>query len=241
MPPVWLEVLGWISLIAAFASAAYILCDIYIGRYRQQMTIMEIVYPVTALYFGPGAVWFYRKYGRRKSTKIMNQGDHSSGHADNPDQSGHPHRPKITWDQTAESDTHCGAGCTLGDIIAEWSVLALGITIGGVALYADFIFDFVLAWLLGVIFQYFTIAPMRQLRGLQGIKEAIKADTLSILTFQVGLFAGMFIYQMLIFPDPLPKTTASYWFLMQLSMILGFATAYPVNRWLIRRGIKEAM
>lgn len=238
-PPQWLEVLGWISLIAAFASAAYILYDIYIRRYRQQMTIMEVVYPVTALYFGPAAVWFYHKYGRRKSTKIMNQ-DGGRSHSTS-SHTGHGDRSDVSWNQVAEADTHCGAGCTLGDIIAEWSVLALGITVAGVGLYADFIFDFVLAWLLGVIFQYLTIAPMRQVSKLQGIKQAIKADTLSILAFQVGLFAGMFGYQMLLFPEPLPKTTASYWFLMQLSMILGFLTAYPVNRWLINKGIKEAM
>ncbi|MFI6073943.1 DUF4396 domain-containing protein [Actinoplanes sp. NPDC051343] len=35
--------------------------------------------------------------------------------------------------------------------------------------------------------------------------------------------------------------TAAYWFLMQIGMALGFLTAYPVNAWLIRRGIKEAM
>jgi hypothetical protein len=32
---------------------------------------------------------------------------------------------------------------------------------------------------------------------------------------------------------------AAYWFLMQIEMILGFITVYPVNVWLIRRGIKE--
>ncbi|HWC81729.1 MAG TPA: DUF4396 domain-containing protein [Pseudonocardiaceae bacterium] len=32
-----------------------------------------------------------------------------------------------------------------------------------------------------------------------------------------------------------------YWFLMQIGMIAGFFTAWPVNVWLIRRGIKEAM
>ncbi|MFC7482973.1 DUF4396 domain-containing protein [Luedemannella flava] len=28
---------------------------------------------------------------------------------------------------------------------------------------------------------------------------------------------------------------------MQVGMMLGFVTAYPVNAWLIRKGIKEAM
>ena len=32
-----------------------------------------------------------------------------------------------------------------------------------------------------------------------------------------------------------------FWFVMQLAMLCGFATAYPVNWWLIRSGIKEAM
>ena len=29
--------------------------------------------------------------------------------------------------------------------------------------------------------------------------------------------------------------------MMQLGMLIGFGTSYPMNWWLIRRGIKEAM
>jgi len=76
---------------------------------------------------------------------------------------------------------------------------------------------------------------------LQGVWTAIKADTLSIVAFQLGLFGGMAIYQLLIWPEPLPKTTATYWLMMQLSMILGFFTAMPVNSWLIKHGVKEKM
>ena len=36
-------------------------------------------------------------------------------------------------------------------------------------------------------------------------------------------------------------TQAVYWFSMQIAMVIGFATAYPANWWLIRRGFKEAM
>jgi hypothetical protein len=28
---------------------------------------------------------------------------------------------------------------------------------------------------------------------------------------------------------------------MQIGMLAGFLTSYPVNRWLLRKGIKEAM
>jgi hypothetical protein len=35
--------------------------------------------------------------------------------------------------------------------------------------------------------------------------------------------------------------TVEFWFMMQIAMMFGFATAYPVNWWLIKSGIKEKM
>ena len=40
---------------------------------------------------------------------------------------------------------------------------------------------------------------------------------------------------------PLKVSSAEFWLMMQIAMLAGFATAYPVNWWLIRVGIKEAM
>lgn len=39
----------------------------------------------------------------------------------------------------------------------------------------------------------------------------------------------------------MPVMEAVYWFLMQIGVIAGFFTAWPVNAWLIRAGVKEAM
>ena len=70
----------------------------------------------------------------------------------------------------------------------------------------------------------------------------MKADTLSLTSFEVGLFGWMAIMQLVLFPvEHIHPDHAAYWFLMQVGMILGFFTAYPVNWWLIKRGIKEAM
>lgn len=227
-PAPWIEFTAWLSLSLAFASAA-ILVDVYIRGYRQKMAIMNLVYPITALYWGPVALWFYVRHGRRQSIlKIKELGE--------PDVDAMPR-----WITLSKAVSHCGAGCTLGDIAGEWLVATLGLTIAGKALLVDIPMDFVLAWTLGVVFQYFTIVPMRDIGKLQGIWAAIKADTLSIVAFQVGLFGGMAIYQLLIFPPSLPKSTATYWMMMQLAMILGFFTAMPVNDLLIRKGLKEKM
>ena len=228
-PAGWIEVLGWVSLALAFCSAAVVLVDIFVRGYRQRMWIMEVVYPVTALYWGPVALWFYLRHGRRNTRAVIAaEGE--------PDPEAQP-----AWRSASLAVSHCGAGCTIGDIVGEWAVLAAGVTIAGKSLWVDMPVDLVLAWLLGIVFQYYTIAPMRGLGVVEGIRAAIKADTLSILAFQVGLFAGMAFYQLVLWSPPLAKTTATYWLMMQLSMIVGFFTAMPVNAWLVRRGLKEKM
>lgn len=79
---------------------------------------------------------------------------------------------------------------------------------------------------------------MRGLGLRAGLIAALKADTLSLTAFEIGLFGWMAVMQLVLFTEPhLTPNHAPYWLLM----ILGFATAYPVNVWLIRRGIKEAM
>ncbi len=53
MPPSWLTAVAWLSLAVAFATALLIVYDVYARGYRQQMTVMEPVWAISALYFGP--------------------------------------------------------------------------------------------------------------------------------------------------------------------------------------------
>ena len=181
----------------ALAAGSAIAIGIGIARgYRQKMWIMNLVYPITALYWGPAAAWFYFRHGRRTSKPVI-------------EDMGMEDPEKLPrWNWLGKAVSHCGAGCTLGDIGGEAITALTGFTVLATATVADFTADFPLAWLLGVVFQYFTIVPMRSDLGvLRGIWAAIKADTLSIVAFQAGLFGGMAIYQKLIFNPRLPTTT----------------------------------
>jgi hypothetical protein len=219
---------SWIALLTAFACAIEIGYDIYGRGYRQHMRVMEAVWPVTALYFGPVATWAYRRFGRPKTQRWQQE------HGDPPEQPG--------WASIFTGVSHCGAGCTLGDIVAETTVFLLGVQIAGTALLAEYVGDYALALLLGIAFQYFAIAPMRGLGLRKGLVQAAKADVLSLTAFEVGLFAWMAFMQLVLFREPhLHPDHAAYWFLMQVGMVLGFFTAWPANVWLIRKGIKEAM
>jgi hypothetical protein len=228
------EIFAWISLSIAFAGAAVIAVDEI--RHPQKMWIMNVVWPITALYFGVVGLWGYFRAGRKMTRVAMAMNGMQTKHTTERAS----HDP--TFVQVAISDFHCGAGCVVGDIIAEFSLFALGSTLWGSTLYAEYAADLLLAWLFGIAFQYFAIKPMRNLSVSEALLAATKADTLSILTFEIGLFAWMAVTFFVLFPQPhLKPTQAGYWFMMQIGMILGFFTSYPTNRWLIRVGVKEAM
>lgn len=226
--PVWLTVLAWVSLGLAVLCAGFILHGVFGRGYRQHMRITEVVGPVTALYFGPLALWAYRRWGRPMSHKWMEE------HGDPP--------KKSQAATTAVGTSHCGAGCTLGDIIGSpLVVFVLGWQIAGMYLYAEYVIDYALAFVLGIAFQCYSIKLMRDLQPREGLVAALKADFLSLTSFQVGLYGWMAMMQLVLFPGGIHPDRAAFWFLVQVGMILGFATSYPVNWGLIRCGIKEAM
>ena len=86
---------------------------------------------------------------------------------------------------------------------------------------------------------------MRNLPPGRGLVEALKADTLSLTAWQVGMYGFLAFAQFYLFRRllglKLEVTSVAFWFMMQLAMITGFVTSYPVNWWLITKGIKERM
>ena len=232
-------IIAWISLGLAFISALVIALDEV--RHRQKMWIMNVVWPLTALYFSVVVLWVYFRVGRRMAQdadKSLSMEDMKS-HNERQREEG---RPSPTWQQTAVAATHCGAGCVLGDIIAEFSIFGLGLMLLGQPIFAEYVGDLVLAWLFGIVFQYFAIMPMRNLSPAQALLAAIKSDTLTILAFEIGLFTWMGITYFVLFPNQhLTPNQPTYWFMMQIGMALGFITSYPMNRWLLRKGWKEVM
>lgn len=83
---------------------------------------------------------------------------------------------------------------------------------------------------------------MRNLGVKDGLVAAVKADTLSLTAFEVGLFGWMALTYFVFFTRPhLHPTEPTYWLMMQIGMVLGFFTSYPINVWLIKKGLKEAM
>ena len=244
--PEWLHIVAWAYLSLCFLCGAIMIVDEL--RRPQKMMIMNFVWPITVLYGGPVALWGYFKSAPKMTKQHMQQmkqeiqtelqREAANGRRKSKDRS----EAGPSREQVAIADTHCGSGCTLGDIGAEWWVFAMGLTFAGGEFQTRLVLDFVLAWSFGIIFQYLTIAPMRGLSFGKGLMQAVRADTLSIVSFQIGLFAWMALTYYVFFPSPhLKPTEAVFWFMMQVGMILGFFTSYPVNIFLVKSGWKEKM
>lgn len=244
MTPDWLEALATAFLSLAFLCAA--LMAIMLLARPQKMWIMDIVWPVTALYWGPVALWGLWEMGAppaspAKRTEQQRRRQRQKQEAERTErQAEEKGTMKPFWQQVAVAVSHCGAGCTLGDILGEWLVHTYGWHWFGDKIYAEFLLDFPIAYGLGIVFQYFTIAPMKGLGIKDGLIAALKADTISIVAFEIGLFGWMALDAFVLFPGE-SIATWNHWFQMQIGMIIGFFTSYPANWLLLRHGLKEAM
>jgi hypothetical protein len=221
-----LQVFAIASLFTAFLCT----CFIAVGVVRRplSMTVMNVVWPVSALFGSVLVLAFYVRYARPqdRSSKFVS----------------------IT-----KSCLHCGSGCALGDLLVEGIVgfvPALAIATGWHWLFSDKMFatwvlDTILAFTFGIAFQYFAIAPMRHLGVKDGLKEAIKADIASLAAWQLGMFGVMALAQFIVFPavtgHRMNFTSPLFWWAMQWAMLGGFLTSFPVNAWLIRAKVKERM
>jgi len=221
-----------ISLFTAAACFLVTVIDLLAGN-RQQMMIMNFVYPITVLYAGPIGLIAYYTLGRKSTRRSVTR----AKAAHQPP----PNMQKPFWQSVAVGAMHCGSGCTLGDILAEAILLPFPLVLFGMKLYGAWLVEYVLAFGLGILFQYYSIKPMKQLSAGAAFKAALKADALSLTAWQLGMYGWMAICTFAIFHRELKATDPLFWFMMQIGMLCGFLTAYPVNWWLIKKKIKEAM
>lgn len=235
MFPTWFQVLSVVLLVTGGVSALVIVVDVI--KHPQKMGIMNVVWPVTATFGTLLVLWAYYRHGRP-----------TAGNRPRSDQaeSGFPV-------MVGKGALHCGSGCAIGDVLAEWLAFAFPVIavwlgwhwIFPEKTFAVWVLDFVFAFALGIVFQYFAIVPMRQVSPREGLIAALKADTLSLAAWQVGMYGAMAFFQFDLYPHAFgvkaEVDSVEFWFTMQIAMTAGFLTSYPVNWWLISAGIKERM
>ena len=112
---------------------------------------MNLVWPITGLYAGPLALWGYFAYGRLAATN----GEASDGERRAAAKPGSTPFPVMVGKGAA----HCGAGCMLGDIVAEWLCFgapAVALWFGWQSIFADKMFA---VWIVDYIFASSSASP----------------------------------------------------------------------------------
>ena len=238
------EYISMFFVLSGFICALLIKFDINL-YYPQKMKIMGPVWILTGLWANLIGTFTYFKIGRNKNNANMpnipmpkNMANMSM---DMPMDMG-MHDSKPLWQKVIVSTLHCGAGCTLADIIGEWATIFFPVVIANSSILGQWTLDYFLALFIGVGFQYAAIKPMENLPVGKTIMKAFKIDFFSLTSWQVGMYGWMAIA---IFyfnnGNMLDKTSWYFWFMMQIAMFCGFLTAYPTNWLLIKLGIKKVM
>ncbi len=130
---------------------------------------------------------------------------------------------------TAVASRPGGGASAVGHLIGVPLVLASGLTIAGINLWVMILVIGVLAIALLFVFERFaSSAP-----GRISVGTAFVAATLTVLAFDLGMGGWMLLLHFNEFMPP--ATEGSFWFLMQIGIVLGIVTGYPVVKWLAAR------
>ena len=210
--PDWLTPVAWIYIVVSLFSAALIAVDIYLLNRRHGSATTELVWVTSALYLGPFAIPVYFSQGRA-STMSAKDG---------------------TGPSTAAAVLPGGGASAVAHLIAVPFVAAVGWTIAGMAMWPMIIVIAVLAIVMLAVYERVASHAHRSTnrRGLS-VGAAVFAAVVTVLAFDIGMVGWMLVLDS---NNMMPAVTeATFWFLMQLGVIIGLATGYPAVKWLLAR------
>ncbi|MGL5230763.1 MAG: DUF4396 domain-containing protein [Cetobacterium sp.] len=248
------NIISKIFIVIGILSALSITIDI-LKHPQKEMPIMNLVWPINGLWAGIFGVWAYFTIGKYRKMDMSNMKmddmedmDMSNMKMDDMDMKGmdmsnmkmDDNKYSSFWQGVVADTLHCGAGCSLADLIGPWLFLVFPFTIFNNYTFGEWTLDYFLALLTGVTFQYAAISPMMNEKGVKVWLRALKIDFLSLSSWQIGMYGWMALVIFVWF-GRLSPTTPEFWFMMQIAMCCGFITAYPVNWWLVKVGIKMGM
>ncbi len=216
-PLAWIDVilLGWFALAAI--SVIWIAWDVF--RNTPENRVIKWAWVLTGLYMGPIALVLYVL-----ADKEPRPGEHERFIAP-------------MWKQSIGSTLHCVAGDATGVIIAATITGLLGLP-----MWIDMTLEYIVAFILGLfIFQALFMRDM--FGGSYGLalRRSILPEWLSMNMMMAGMFPVMVRFMMGRDMRAMDPRELLYWGVMSLAITVGFFTAYPMNWWLVSKGLKHGL
>jgi len=140
------------------------------------------------------------------------------------------------WKQATGSLLHCVAGDATGIIFSAAIVYHFGLPNG-----IDLTIEYISAFVVGLfVFQALFMIAMYKGNYWMAVRKTFFAETISMNMVMVGMIPTMVIL-MHVLPEADNPLHAEFWGVMSLATMAGMITAYPINSWMVSRGLKHGM
>lgn len=128
--------------------------------------------------------------------------------------------------------------------MAEWFIVLVPLTLFGKTVFAAWVIDYILAFFvryrLSIIHDQ-THERINCQRGISGGRKSGHSFPHGLAGGHVWMDEWMAIVIFVLIGHEMEKTNPVFWVMRVIAMLTGFLTSYPVNWWLIKKGIKEKM
>ena len=215
LPWIDLILLGWFTLTAF--SVAYVAWDAITNN--PEMTVMKWGWVLVTLYLGPISLFLY----------IMSCKEPAVGT--------HEQFIKPLWKQGLGSSIHCLAGDATGVIVAATITAILGLP-----MWLDMLIEYIAGFAFGLfIFQSLFMKDMMGGSYWQAVRHSLMPEWVSMNFMMAGMFPVMVRLMMGLDMRAMEPTELVFWGAMSAAIGAGLLTTYPVNVWLVDKGLKHGM
>jgi hypothetical protein len=142
----------------------------------------------------------------------------------------------VRWRQVLGSTMHCVAGDGVGILAGAVLSTSLGLH-GLVEVALEYVLGFAFGW---AIFQALFMRGMAGGSYLAALKSAFIPELLSMNLLMAGMVPSVMALRRNV-PLSDDPTTARFWFVMSMGLMVGFVFAYPMNWWLVANHLKHGM
>ena len=216
-PYPWIDLvlLGWFALTAI--SVAYVAWDAY--RNNPELTVMKWGWVLVTLYTGPVGLMLY----------VLSCKEPFPG--------AHERFIQPLWKQGLGSVIHCAAGDATGIIVAATVTGLLGLPMG-----VDLVIEYVAGFGFGLfIFQALFMKDMMGGSYRAALRHTLVPEWLSMNFMMAGMFPTMVVLMMGRDMRAMEPTQLAFWGAMSTAVLVGLLVAYPVNVWMVEKGLKHGM
>ncbi|MBI2782252.1 MAG: DUF4396 domain-containing protein [Chloroflexi bacterium] len=207
--------IGWFGLTAF--SVAYVAWDAY--RRNPELTVLKLGWVLVTLYTGPVGLTVYAL-----SCKEPFPGSHERF-------------IQPLWKQGLGSVIHCAAGDATGIIVAATITGLLGLPMG-----IDLVIEYAAGFGFGLfVFQALFMKDMMGGSYRAALRRSLLPEWLSMNFMMAGMFPTMVALMMGRDMRAMEPTQLTFWGAMSAAVLVGVAVAYPVNVWMVEKGLKHGM